>query len=134
MIADVFYFFLSYGFGYGLGSKAKICQGQTFNYGQRWKLRQRSNTFKLDSWLIDTFELSSPPIDTFEPNSAPTDTFEPKSPPADSFEPYSPSLDVFVQESAPMLSKQMTMMLNKKPMYRHGWQVADLHGKLKPMT
>ena len=115
---DMFYIFLSYGFRYGLRPKAKICQGQTFNYGRRWKLRQRSNTIKLDSPPVDTFEPGSPAVDTFEPNSALADAFEPKSPPTDSFQPYSPSVDVFVQESAPMLTNQTPMMLNKKPVYR----------------
>ena len=37
-------FFLSYGFGYSLRPKAEVCQGRTFGYGRRWKLRLRSNT------------------------------------------------------------------------------------------
>ena len=32
---DIFYIFLSYGFGYGLRPKAEFCQGRTFGYGLR---------------------------------------------------------------------------------------------------
>ena len=49
MIADqnfynMFYIFLSYGFGYGLRPKAEVCHSRTFGNGLRWKLRLRSNT------------------------------------------------------------------------------------------
>ena len=43
--------FLSYGFGYGLRPKAKVFHGRTFGYGQRWKLRLRSNT-AIMWWII----------------------------------------------------------------------------------
>ena len=46
--------FLSYGFGYGLRPKAKVCHGRTFGYGRRWKLSLRSNTGEIwiQVWVI----------------------------------------------------------------------------------